>query len=88
MSKGGWVTLAPWKLTDPWVAGTSPDAGVASASLRLRGRPPDAVAARLRAWIPAVFARLHDGALVLDPRTVGEAELPELTAAIRACWDG
>jgi L-seryl-tRNA(Ser) seleniumtransferase len=39
----------------------------------LAGESPDAVAARLRAGEPPVIARIEDGRLVLDPRTI----LPE-----------
>ena len=42
---------------------------------------PDAVAARLRAGEPPVIARIEDGRLVLDPRTV----LPEQDAALLRC---
>jgi L-seryl-tRNA(Ser) seleniumtransferase len=44
---------------------------------------PDSVAARLRAGEPPVIARIEDGRLVLDPRTVlpeQEAALPNLLA--------
>jgi L-seryl-tRNA(Ser) seleniumtransferase len=69
-------------------SGTSPDAGVATVVLRLSGRDPEALATRLRAWIPAVFARVHDGAVVLDPRTIDAADDVRIVAAVRACWDG
>ncbi len=42
---------------------------------------PDAVAARLRAGEPPVIARIQDGRLVLDPRTV----LPEQDAVLLRC---
>jgi L-seryl-tRNA(Ser) seleniumtransferase len=48
------------------------------------GAGPDAIAERLRAGEPPVVARIEDGRLVLDPRTVlreQETDLPELVAA-------
>jgi L-seryl-tRNA(Ser) seleniumtransferase len=69
-------------------SGTNPDAGVPTATLRLGGREPEALAARLRAWIPAIFARVHDGRLVIDPRTIDPADDALVVAALRACWDG
>ena len=42
---------------------------------------PDAVAARLRAGDPPVIARIQDGRLELDPRTV----LPEQDAVLLRC---
>ncbi|MBN1138373.1 MAG: L-seryl-tRNA(Sec) selenium transferase [Anaerolineae bacterium] len=42
---------------------------------------PDAVAARLRAGEPPVIARIQDGRLALDPRTV----LPEQDAVLLSC---
>jgi len=44
----------------------------------LEAAEPDSIAARLRGGEPAVIARIEDGRLVLDPRTV----LPEQEAAL------
>ena len=44
----------------------------------LTGESPDAMAARLRAGEPPVIARIEDGRLVLDPRTI----LPEQEATL------
>jgi L-seryl-tRNA(Ser) seleniumtransferase len=44
----------------------------------LAGDSPDTVAARLRTGEPPVIARIEDGRLVLDPRTV----LPEQEATL------
>ncbi|HPA17897.1 MAG TPA: L-seryl-tRNA(Sec) selenium transferase [Verrucomicrobiae bacterium] len=41
-------------------------------------------AARLRRGTPAVFARIHDDRVLLDPRTLLEGEAEEVAAAIRA----
>jgi L-seryl-tRNA(Ser) seleniumtransferase len=44
---------------------------------------PDALAAALRAHTPSVLARIHDGRLVLDPRTLADDELDAVIAAAR-----
>ncbi len=49
---------------------------------------PDQVAARLRAWEPAVIARIHDGRVVLDPRTLSDAELETVIEAARSALRG
>jgi len=36
---------------------------------------PDALAARLRRGDPAIVARVQDGAVLLDPRTIADVEL-------------
>jgi L-seryl-tRNA(Ser) seleniumtransferase len=41
--------------------------------------PPDAVAAELRAGDPPVAGRIEDGRLLLDPRTLTDAEVTLLT---------
>src|SRR5205807_6354271 len=45
---------------------------------------PVAVARSLRSSDPPVLARIHDGRVLLDPRTVAEDELDQLIAAARA----
>lgn len=45
----------------------------------------DALAARLRRQTPPVVARIHEGRVCLDPRTVLPGEEAELLAALRAC---
>ncbi len=57
--------------------GAMPAQGLPTAVLTLRGRAPDALAARLRAGQPPVVARVARDALILDPRTLlpGEEEL-------------
>jgi L-seryl-tRNA(Ser) seleniumtransferase len=42
------------------------------------------LARRLRMGEPPVFGRVQHGRLLLDPRTVADAELPQLAAAVRA----
>jgi L-seryl-tRNA(Ser) seleniumtransferase len=44
---------------------------------------PTQIAARLRAGQPPVIARIHDGRLVLDPRTLTEDEVDVVAAAVR-----
>jgi L-seryl-tRNA(Ser) seleniumtransferase len=44
----------------------------------------DALAAALRAGDPAVVGRLHDGRLLLDPRTLTDEEAGEVARAVRA----
>jgi L-seryl-tRNA(Ser) seleniumtransferase len=45
-------------------------------------RGPDALAATLRAGDPPVVARVAEGRLVLDLRTVGEAQEPVLLESL------
>jgi L-seryl-tRNA(Ser) seleniumtransferase len=45
---------------------------------------PVALAAALRQTDPPVIARIHDGRLLLDPRTVAEDEVEPLARAVRA----
>ena len=48
---------------------------------------PDALAARLRAADVPVFARVHDGALALDPRTLLPGDEDDLLRAFQAIAD-
>ena len=67
-------------------AGALPVTEVASVAVALT--PPDGevdgLAARLRAARPAVVGRVHDGRLLLDVRTVREAETADLIAVVAA----
>jgi L-seryl-tRNA(Ser) seleniumtransferase len=49
---------------------------------------PDALAARLRAADPPVVARIQDGRLLLDPRTLAEEDIDIVAAAVRAARSG
>jgi L-seryl-tRNA(Ser) seleniumtransferase len=49
---------------------------------------PDQVASRLRAWDPPVIARIHDGRVVLDPRTLSDAELETVIEAASSALRG
>jgi L-seryl-tRNA(Ser) seleniumtransferase len=53
----------------------------------IAGAPPDALARRLRAGEPPVLARIEDGRLLLDPRTLTDAEADAAAAAVRAALD-
>jgi L-seryl-tRNA(Ser) seleniumtransferase len=46
--------------------------------------PPTELAKRLRAADPPVLARIHDGRVLLDPRTLRDGELDQVIAAARA----
>ncbi|HEY3612637.1 MAG TPA: L-seryl-tRNA(Sec) selenium transferase [Gaiellales bacterium] len=59
--------------------GALPLAELPSFGVRLEG-DADELAARLRAGDPAVLARVADGALVLDCRTLGDAEAARIAA--------
>jgi L-seryl-tRNA(Ser) seleniumtransferase len=47
-------------------------------------RSPVEVAAALRRADPPVIARIHDGRVLLDPRTLSDEELPLVAAAVQA----
>ncbi|MDO4918819.1 L-seryl-tRNA(Sec) selenium transferase [Kocuria sp.] len=51
-------------------------------------RLPEAAARALRLGTPAVLPRVHDGACLVDPRCVPEAEDPVLERAVSAALDG
>ena len=59
--------------------GALPLAELPSFGVRLEG-DADALAARLRAGEPAVLARVADGALVLDCRTLTDADAARIAA--------
>jgi L-seryl-tRNA(Ser) seleniumtransferase len=44
---------------------------------------PEVIATRLREHDPPVIARIHDGRLVLDPRTLTDRELDQVALAVR-----
>ncbi len=52
------------------------------------GARPEEVMARLRAFEPPVIARIHDGRVVLDPRTLTEAEVDTVIEAARSALRG
>jgi L-seryl-tRNA(Ser) seleniumtransferase len=52
-------------------------------AVALHSERPDATAARLRASDPPVLARIQDGRVLLDPRTMADEEVAWVTAALR-----
>jgi L-seryl-tRNA(Ser) seleniumtransferase len=43
---------------------------------------PEALARALRASEPPVIGRIHDGQLLLDPRTLADADVPLVVRAV------
>ncbi|HET7753144.1 MAG TPA: L-seryl-tRNA(Sec) selenium transferase [Anaeromyxobacteraceae bacterium] len=64
--------------------GSLPDVTLATRALALPTAQADALAAALRRSDPPVIARIEDGLVVLDPRTVGPGEDAALLASVRA----
>ncbi|MBL8055434.1 MAG: L-seryl-tRNA(Sec) selenium transferase [Anaerolineales bacterium] len=64
--------------------GSLPGETLPTGLLALAGRAPNALAARLRALPQPIIARVGEGQVLLDPRTVAEAEEPALLAGLRA----
>ena len=59
--------------------GSLPEETLPTWLLALEASNPDALAARLRRQAPAIIARIHEGRVVLDPRTIlAEQERPLL----------
>jgi L-seryl-tRNA(Ser) seleniumtransferase len=52
-------------------------------AVELPGVSPDDLAARLRAADPPVVGRIEGGRLLLDPRTLGDDEIPLVARAVR-----
>ncbi|HUH06192.1 MAG TPA: L-seryl-tRNA(Sec) selenium transferase [Egibacteraceae bacterium] len=63
--------------------GAAPDATVPTLLVRVDTPDPDAVAARLRRGDPPVIARIEDGAVMLDVRTVDPDDDDALTRCLR-----
>jgi L-seryl-tRNA(Ser) seleniumtransferase len=62
--------------------GSLPGEELPSAAVRVRVRAPDAFATALRLGDPAVVARVQDGAIWLDTRTVRDDQVGRLAAAV------
>jgi L-seryl-tRNA(Ser) seleniumtransferase len=62
--------------------GSLPGETLESVGLVVTGRGPDALARRLRTGEPAVVARVQDGAVLLDLRTIDPADDGALAAAL------
>ncbi|MGE0870608.1 MAG: L-seryl-tRNA(Sec) selenium transferase [Kofleriaceae bacterium] len=65
--------------------GAMPTAALASWAVTLRGPSPDAIERRLRAAPVPVIARIADGRVWLDLRTIADDEIAAVIAAVRAC---
>jgi L-seryl-tRNA(Ser) seleniumtransferase len=48
---------------------------------------PAALATALRAGDPPMIGRVHDGRLLLDPRTLSDDEIPQAVAAVSAALE-
>ena len=64
-----------------------PGHALPSWAVRVAAGKPDAVAATLRAERPTVFARVDDGAVLLDLRTVVPEDDETLVRAVRYALD-
>jgi L-seryl-tRNA(Ser) seleniumtransferase len=64
--------------------GSVPGVGIASHAIRIETSRADDLAYQLRMGTPAVQARIADGAVLLDLRSVAENELPLLSTHLRA----
>jgi len=64
--------------------GSLPGETLPSVGLALRARSADRLLGRLRTGEPAVVARIEDGVVVLDLRTVDQARDADLAAAVRS----
>ena len=68
--------------------GSMPGSSLASWGVRVRPPDPSAFAARLRSGSPPVFCRIDDDDVVLDVRTVPEAQIPDLARAVQYALEG
>jgi L-seryl-tRNA(Ser) seleniumtransferase len=66
--------------------GAFPTATIQSAALRIDA-PADAVEKRLRGRDPAIIARIAEGMVLLDLRTVFPTDEDELVRAVRAALE-
>ncbi len=64
--------------------GSLPEVTLPTRVLALPSDSPDRLSARLRQGDPPVIGRIEEGALVLDPRTVGPGEDEALLGTVRA----
>ncbi len=64
--------------------GSLPGETLPTRALALPVKSPNAVAARLRAQPTPIIARVADGQVLLDPRTVADDETPALLDGVRA----
>ena len=76
---GGEVVEAVAKV----VGGALPLLELTGPAVALHSGSPDETAARLRAGDPPVLARIQDGRVLLDPRTMADEEVEWVAAALR-----
>ena len=76
------------KCTSAVGGGSMPGSEIPSWGVRLHVSHPDAFAARLRTGTPAAFARVHDGSVLLDCRTVADEQIPHLARAVQYALEG
>ena len=69
--------------------GSLPEQELPTRLVAIRIEPPGAteLASRLRRGSPAIFARIHDDRLLIDPRTLLSGEGDEVVAAVLAALD-
>jgi L-seryl-tRNA(Ser) seleniumtransferase len=68
--------------------GSLPGLELASWGIRIRVPDPPAFAARLRAGRPSVFARVAEDHVLLDARTVTDAQVTDLARAVLYALEG
>ncbi|MGE3457593.1 MAG: L-seryl-tRNA(Sec) selenium transferase, partial [Kofleriaceae bacterium] len=78
------ITIAVESCTSTVGGGAMPTAELASWAVTLRGSSPDTIERRLRGAATPVIARIDDGRVWLDVRTIAVDELDAVIAAVRA----
>ncbi len=68
--------------------GSVPGQAIASWGVRVRCPEPAAFAARLRGGMPSVFCRMHEDHVLLDARTIFEAQVPSAARAVLYALEG
>jgi L-seryl-tRNA(Ser) seleniumtransferase len=68
--------------------GSMPGSALPSWAVEVSAGDPPAFASRLRTGSPPVFCRVEERAVVLDARTVADAEVPDLVRAVRYALEG
>jgi len=68
--------------------GSLPGLSLSSWGVRVRCPDPPAFAARLRTGSPSVFARVADDHVLLDVRTVTDAQVPHIARAVHYALEG
>lgn len=65
--------------------GSTPGEGVETWRVGLAPRSAERTLAALRSWDPPIFARIENGRVWLDPRTLSPDELATVQEALRSC---